>query len=135
MINNVQIGLQTDVCVLDFSKAFDEVGGHTPLVEKLRMYCIDGENNAWIQNFLSNRTQTVVVEGSSSDTVPVTSRVPQGSVLGPCLFLFYINDIAEGLRSKIRLFADDTVCYLTIKSEQGAKVFQQDLDKLCDCKN
>ena len=61
------------------------------------------------------RTQRVVVEGVSSDASPVVSGVPQGSVLGPCLFLFYINDIAVGLQSTVTLFADDTMLYLTIK--------------------
>ena len=127
--NNMQLGLQTDVCVLDFSKAFDKVG-HKRLVEKLKMYGIDGETNTWIKDFFSDRTQSVLVDISSSGSIPVTSGVPQVSVLGPCLFLFYINDISEGLNSTVRLFADDTMCYLTVKSEQDAKMFQDDLDKL-----
>ena len=127
--NNMQLGLQTDVCVLDFSKAFDKVG-YKRLVEKLKIYGIDGETNIWIKDFLSDQMQSVLVEGSSSGNIPVTSGVPQGSVLGPCLFLFYINDITEGLNSTVRLFPDDTMCYLTVKSEQDAKVLQEDLDKL-----
>ena len=70
------------------------------------------------------RTQRVVVEGVSSDASPVVSGVPQGSVLGPCLFLFYINDIAVGLQyvhCSIRLFADDTMLYLAIKNDQDAQ--------------
>ena len=63
----------------------------------------------WIQGWLSRRRQRVVVDGDSSDQVPVTSGVPQGSVLGPCLFLVYINDMAEELESTVRLFADDTI--------------------------
>ena len=129
IVNNMQLGLQTDVCVLDFSKAFDKVG-HKRLVEKLKMYGIDGETNTWIKDFLSNRTQSVLVDGSHSSSIPVTSGVPQGSVLGPCLFLFYINDIADGLNSTVRLFADDTMCHLTVKNEQDARLFQEDLDKL-----
>jgi len=106
--NNMQHGVQTDVCVLDFSKAIDKVG-HRWLVEKLRRYSTDGDTNTLIQNFLSNRTQSVLVEGVSSGEVPVVSGVPQGSILSPCLILFYINNIADGLKSTVRLFADDTM--------------------------
>ena len=131
IVNNMQQGLQTDLCILDFSKAFDKVG-HRRLVEKLKWYGIGGEVNTWITNFLSDRSQRVVVDGVSSDSIPVISGVPQGSVLGPCLFLFYINDIADGLTSTVRLFADDTMAYLTVKSTQDAEEFQRDLDKLVD---
>ena len=74
------------------------------------MYGIDGKTNTWIENFLSNRSQSVLVEGACSSSIPIISGVPQGSVLGPCLFLFYINDIADGLSSSVRLFAD---CQMT----------------------
>jgi len=80
------------------------------------MYGIDGETNTWIGNVLSDRSQSVQVVGASSGCVPVISGVPQGSVLGPCLFLFYINDIADSLTSAVRLFADDTMIYLAVKS-------------------
>ena len=79
VVNNMQLGLQTDICVLDFSKAFDKVG-HRRLVEKLRMYGIDGETNTWIENFLSNRSQSVLVEGACSSSIPVISGVLQGSI-------------------------------------------------------
>ena len=120
----MQLGLQTDICVLDFSKAFDKVG-HRRLVEKLRMYGIDGETNTWIGNFLSERSQSVLAEGASVGCVPVISGVPQGSVLGPCQFLFYINDIADILTSKARLFADDTVIYLAVKVNKTARHFRK----------
>jgi len=77
----------------------------------------------------------VVVEGASSEELDVTSGVPQGSVLGPCLFLYYINDIAQGLTSTVRLFADDTMMYMAIKSDQDAKTLQKDMDLLCDWEN
>ena len=126
---NMQNKLQTDVCVLDFSKAFDKVG-HRRLIHKLNWYGITNETNDWIKDFLVGRSQSVVVDGFSSSSQPVLSGVPQGSVLGPCLFLFYINDITEGLHSTARLFADDTMIYLAIKNDEDAKLLQQDLDTL-----
>ena len=114
---------------MDFSKAFDKVS-HNLLTHKLNYYGIQGKTNKWIHNFLKSRTQAVVLEGVTSDYVPVQSGVPQGSVLGPSLFLFYINDIPVGLDSTIRLFADDTIAYLTIKSNKDCLTLQKDLDKL-----
>ena len=131
VVTNMQDGAQSDVCVLDFSKAFDKVG-HQRLIEKLKWYGIRGSVNHWIADFLRNRTQSVVIEGVSSDKVPVISGVPQGSVLGPCLFLYYINDIAEQLTSTTRLFADDTMIYMTVKNGKDAKLLQEDLNKLTD---
>ena len=126
---NMQNKLQTDVCVLDFSKAFDKVG-HLRLLHKLKWYGITGDTNEWIADFLQGRSQSVVVEGTRSTDLPVLSGVPQGSVLGPCLFLFYINDIAQNLHSKARLFADDTMIYLAVRNEGDARLLQEDLDTL-----
>ena len=95
---------------MDFSKAFDKVA-HNRLMHKLDKYGIQGNTAAWIKDFLSERTQQVVVDGEFSGQVPVTSGVPQGSVLGPVLFLLFINDITEGVTSDMRLFADDTIIY------------------------
>jgi hypothetical protein len=122
-------GKQTNVLVMDFSKAFDKVS-HSLLIHKLNHYGIRGKTNTWIQNFLSNRTQAVVVDGETSNFISVESGVPQVSVLGPSLFLFYINDMPQGLSSAIRLFADDTIVYLTISSDTDAQTLQSDLDKL-----
>jgi hypothetical protein len=80
LAKNCQNGHQTDVLVMDFSKAFDKVG-HRRLLEKLSTYGITGKTQRWIQNFLSNRTQRVVLDGEQSDPVDVSSGVPQGSVL------------------------------------------------------
>ena len=129
IFRNMVSGKQTDVCIMDFSKAFDKVS-HRRLVEKLHHYGIRGKTNSWIANFLAHRTQTVVLEGEQSYEADVTSGVPQGSVLGPCLFLFYINDLPEGLTSKVRLFADDTIVYLAVRSASDGEVLQRDLELL-----
>ena len=84
----------------------------------------------WIKGFLDNRKQSVVINGINSDSIPVSSGVPQGSVLGLILFLAYINDLPEQVRSRVRLFADDTAIYLAISSLSDAKILQDDLSKL-----
>ena len=129
IVNMLQGGDQTDVIVMDFSKAFDKVN-HSLLVDKLHRYGIQGRTNKWIKNWLSDRTQTVVLEGARSYTARVRSGVPQGSVLGPCLFLYYIHDISDSVKSKVRLFADDTIMYLAINSNTDASSLQEDLNRL-----
>ena len=108
LTSNLEEGQQTDILIMDFAKAFDKVD-HSLLTHKLHHYGIRGEVNTWIKNWLKDRTQSVVVEGEKSEPVSVDSGVPQGSVLGPGLFLYYINDLPERLRSRVRLFADDTI--------------------------
>ena len=112
-----------------FSKAFDKVS-HNHLLEKLKFYVIRGKTNTWIRDFLSNRRQVVVVESEKSYEAEVKSGVPQGTVLGPSLFLFYINDIEDKMESTVRLFADDTIVYLAVSSTQDAETLQNDLNKL-----
>ena len=122
-------GGQTDVLLLDFSKAFDKVPHHR-LSVKLDHYGIRGKTLTWIQSFLSGREQCVVVNGTKSKWSPVTSGVPQGSVLGPTLFLIYINDIASDVTSTLCLFADDSILYKEIKSTEDQLQLQNDLQKV-----
>ena len=131
LAENMYAGHQTNVPVMDFHKAFDKVG-HRRLPTKLQDYGVTGKMNCWVQNWLEDHTQVVVVDGEQSGSVPVTSGVPQGSVLGPCLFLFFINDMAEKLQSSIRLFADDTIVYLAVDSQCDAMALQHDLDLLAE---
>ena len=125
----LSLGKQTDLILLDFSKAFDIVN-HLKLLYKLSCFGVKGNTLDWIQSFLIGRTQTVVLDGESSEEVKVTSGVPQGSVLGPLLFLLYINDLPENIQSQVRLFADDTAVYLTVTNMQDSQVLQSDLESL-----
>ena len=125
----LSLGKQTDLILLDFSKAFDKVN-HLKLLYKLSCFGVKGNTLDWIQSFLIGRTQTVVLDGESSEEVKVTSGVPQGSVLGPLLFLLYINDLPENIQSQVRLFADDTAVYLTVTNMQDSQVLQSDLESL-----
>ena len=84
----------------------------------------------WIRAFLGDRSQRVVVEGEEAGSVPVTSCVPQSSVLGLIQFFVYINDLPEKITLQVRLFADDTALYLTLEGANDSSVLQQDLDKL-----
>ena len=120
---------QTDVILLDFSKAFDKVS-HKHLQLKLNYYGIRNNTLGWIDAFLSNRTQVTCVNGTHSSRIHVTSGVPQGSVLGPVLFLLYINDINQEIKSHIKLFADDSVVYRQINNHSDHLTLQKDLDTL-----
>lgn len=104
---------QTDMILLDLSKAFDCVC-HSKLIAKVEDVFGIGELSGWVKCFLNNRSQFVIYEHTLSNTVAVTSGVPQGSVLGPLLFLLYINDIAANIKCNIKLFADDCVIYKEI---------------------
>ena len=115
---------------MDFSKAFDKVC-HNRLLFKLAQYNVNTETLRWISSFLKGREQRVLVDGKTSQSVPVTSGVPQGSVLGPILFLAFINDLPLYVtHSTVRLFADDTMLYLAISSTDDCQKLQSDLSKL-----
>ncbi|WP_435362535.1 reverse transcriptase domain-containing protein, partial [Klebsiella pneumoniae] len=96
----------------------------------LKMYGIRGNIQRWIENWLTERKQRVVINGKESDWMNVTSGVPQGSVLGPVLFLIYIDDIDEGLCCKISKFADDTKIGNRADTPEYRQMIQRDLDKL-----
>ena len=120
---------QTDTILLDFSKAFDKVP-HRRLLLKLHHTGIRGRTLKWMDSFLSDRTQQVLVEGQRSQIGKVTSGVPQGSVLGPTLFLVYINDLVTNVQSTVRLFADDTMLYRAIRTQADTSILQEDLNQL-----
>ena len=103
---------------------------HSLLVHKLNHYRILGIVYRQIKSWLTNRKQRVVVEGEKSQFVIVFSEVPQDSVLGPCLFLYYINDLPAQLHPTVRLFADDTIAYLVIEAPDDASLLQKDLNAL-----
>lgn len=122
-------GGQIDAVLLDFSKAFDKVSHHH-LATKLHHYGVRGKMLDWVKSFLSSRTQEVILEGKRSSSAAVTSGVPQGSVLGPILFLCYINDLPDQVSSTVRLFADDCLLYRNINSRDDADKLQDDIYKL-----
>ena len=124
-------GGQADVQVMDFAKAFDKCN-HSLLVHKLQAYGVRGNVNKWINSFLEDRRQSVVVDGYSSPFISVRSGVPQGSVLGPSLFLVYINDLPDNLEKPTRLFADDTAIYSGVKNPTDQLQLQRDVERLAD---
>ena len=129
LANGLNDGEQIDAILLDFSKGFDKVV-HQRLLQKLQYYGIRGYLNDWVADFLKDRQQEVVLEGTHSSATQVTSGVPQGTVLGPLLFLVYINDMPEGIDSTMRLFADDSLLYRIIHTKEDQSILQEDLRKL-----
>ena len=118
-----------DVLYTDFSKAFDSVP-HARLFVKLNNYGIRGKVLGWIKSILTGRRQRVGVDGSVSGWANVTSGIPQGSVLGPLLFVIFINDMPSVISSTCKLFTDDAKTYRCIKVPGQAAILQQDLNKL-----
>ena len=112
---SIDNGDEVDVIYLDFCKAFDKVP-HRRLLQKLYAYGIRGKVHAWVKEFLSGREQRVIVNGSQSTWINITSSIHQGSVLGPVLFLVFINDLPEVIKVLIKLFADDAKLYSVVTS-------------------
>ena len=126
----LEAGNQVDMVLLDFSKAFDKVP-HQRLLHKLDYYGVRNNTLRWIEAFLKDRTQKVALEGVFSSSAPVLSGVPQGTVIGPLLFLTYINDLPDVIsHSKTKLFADDSMLLKEIKSDRDQTKLQEDLNAL-----
>ena len=122
-------GFGIDVIYLDYRKAFDTVP-HNRLISKLQGCGIDGPLLQWIRAFLVDRSMRVMVNGSSSSWVNVSSGVPQRSVLGPLLFLIFVNDLPDWVKSSIKMFADDTKLWAMISNTADSRMLQDDLNRL-----
>ena len=125
--------IQSDIICLDFAKAFDSVD-HQILLRKLKSYGVTGRLLDWFRDYLSGRTQRVVVESSRSSWAPVISGVPHGSILGPILFAVFINDLPEAVSgargSSEAMYADYTKLYRNINSTTDSESLQQSLSNL-----
>ena len=128
---NLDKNIQTDILYLDFAKAFDSVD-HNLIIEKLKFFGVRGMVLNWFRDYLNNRTQRVVMEGVCSGLTHVTSGVPQGSILGPLLFVIFINDLPNAVpqTTKVALYADDTKSFRGILSEGDSCDLQQALSNL-----
>lgn len=122
-------GQQVDIVLLDFAKAFEKVP-HTRLLHKLDHYGVRGNVKCWIESFLSQRKQQVVLDGVRSDTAEVLSGMPRGTVLGPLLFLCFINDLPESIKSSQAIFADDSLLFKVIRNDTDRALLQNDLTAL-----
>jgi len=111
---------------LDYRKAFDSVP-HKQLLEKLKLHGINGKLLKWIRSFLEARLVRVGITGSFSDWIKVLSGVPQGSVLGPRLFLLFVTDLPDWIRNSVRVFADYVKIRNVIRTDAGNHSLQEDL--------
>lgn len=123
---SIDNGKDVDIIYLDFCKAFDKVA-HRRLLLKLEKYGIRGKILAWIKDFLSHRQQRVVIKGEVSDWKDITSGIPQGSVLGPILFLVFINDLPGAINGLMKIFADDAKIYYAVDSQDTPSLLQEDI--------
>ena len=128
-VKTIVDGGVVDAIYLDFSKAFDTVP-HRRLIGKLEAYGIKGNILKWIRDFLDGRIQQIMVNGVKSEITPVISGIPQGTVLGPVLFVIYINDLLDNIKSDGLMFADDTKIFRHITSREDDLAFQSDIKLL-----
>ena len=129
----LHLAIFVDVVYFDIAKAFDTVN-YAKLIHKLQAYGIDGNLLSLLADFLEGRSHRVVLPGGTSSWKPVLSGVPQGSVLGPLLFLLYINDITDLFPDNIsiKLFADDIKIYMEIEDNSQTTILQQYVDAVMD---
>ena len=127
----IEDGSPVDAAYLDFRKAFDSVP-HKRLLQKLSDLGVRGAILRWVESFLTGRRQRVVLCGEKSQWAPVLSGIPQGSVLGPTLFVLYINDLPQSVQSLIKLFADDAKLYCCDQSQASRLQMQADLDAMSE---
>lgn len=129
LFENMDRRLQIDAVYTDFKKCFDKVD-HELLLQKISYNGIRGNLLRWFSSYISGRLQTVVVNGYKSETVNISSGVPQGSILGPLLFILYVNDIDRCFQnSHFLMYADDIKIYNVIKNDTDADLLQQDLNR------
>ena len=124
-----------DTIYIDYAKAFDKVDHHI-LMTKLKLYGLSNEYLLWIKDFLTGRRQAVFINGCYSYEAMVRSGVPQGSVLGPLLFIIFINDLSNHINySSLLTFADDTKIVLPVSSALDTQLLQKDLDSIISWSN
>ena len=128
----IDSGKEVRAIFCDISKAFDRVW-HRGLILKLHSAGIRGNLLIWFENYLSERKQRVILPHAESDLLILHAGVPQGSILGPLLFLLFINDIVVGIESSIRLFADDTSLYIQVQDpNSAADILNRDMTKVSE---
>jgi intein/homing endonuclease len=126
----IDSGKEIRVVFCDISKAFDRVW-HKGLLFKLKQSVISGNLFNWFKNYLSGRSQRVVINGSNSDWLSINAGVPQWFILDPLLFIIFINDSVHGIDAQIKLFADDTSLYLVVDDPiETVETLNGDLDKI-----